>query len=280
MNGEVEAGIVSGAGRVPRVRLILAYVGTGFSGWQMQPDRRTVQGELAERLERLLQRRCVPVGAGRTDTGVHARGQVAHVEVRSAAELLRVCRALPKLCPVDIQVLAAGAVSPAFNARLSATSRRYAYRLQLERNLFDPHAYHVPWRLDLAAMNAACAHLRGVHDFSSFCKQGSLQDDNHCHVDLCALERQPGGVILHIRADRFLHHMVRIAVGVLVDVGRGRLRPDDVAAIIAARDRRRAGPMAPAHGLFLEEVTYPPALLDPGHVPHGAVVPPTKETEA
>jgi tRNA pseudouridine38-40 synthase len=253
--------------RLPRVRLDLAYVGAGFSGWQMQPDRRTVQGELADRLERLLGRDCRPVGAGRTDTGVHARGQVAHVVLQGAAEVLRVCRALPKLCQDDIQILAARAVSPAFDARRSATSRRYAYRLCLMRNLFDPFAFHVPWRLDRDAMNAACARVRGVHDFTSFCKAGSLKTDNHCHMDLCALEWDDNVGILHIRADRFLHHMVRNLVGVLVEVGRGRRQPADLDRILEARDRRQAGMTAPAHGLFLEEVTYPPALLDPGYLP-------------
>jgi tRNA pseudouridine38-40 synthase len=258
---------VTPATGLPRVRLDLAYVGSGFCGWQIQPDQRTVQGELADRLERLLGRVCRPVGAGRTDTGVHARGQVAHVELASPAEVLRICRALPKLCPADIQILAAYPVSPAFNARLSATGRRYAYRLQLKRNLFDPFAFQVPWRLDREAMNAACVRLRGSHDFSSFCKTGSLQADNHCRVDLCALEWETDGGILHIRADRFLHHMVRNLVGVLVEIGCGRRRPEDLDRILAARDRRQAGMMAPAHGLFLEEVTYPSELLDPAYRP-------------
>lgn len=262
-----------------RVRLDLAYVGSGFAGWQMQRDRRTVQGELAARLERLLQRTCRPVGAGRTDAGVHARGQVAHVELRTAAEALRVCRALPKLCPDDIQVLAAAVVSPAFDARHSALSRRYAYRLRQRRNLFDPFAFHVPWPLDRAAMQDACARLRGSHDFSSFCKAGSLRDDNHCRVELCALEWDGDTGILHIRADRFLHHMVRNVVGVLIEIGRGRRRPADLDGILAARDRRRAAFLAPAHGLFLEEVAYPPRLQDPGYLPPGYIPRPPAAAE-
>lgn len=253
-----------------RVRLDLAYVGTAFHGWQMQPGQRTVQGELAARLARLLGRQCRPVGAGRTDAGVHARGQVAHVQLHTEAEGWRVCRALPKLCPDDIQVLAARRVSPAFNARLSATRRRYSYRLQWQRNLFEPFALSVPWPLDQSAMDAACRRVRGVHDFSSFCKAGSLQADNHCRIDLCAFDWEPAGGILHIRADRFLHHMVRNLMGVLLEIGRGRRRSEDLDWILAARDRRRAGPTAPAHALFLEEVTYPPALLDPDFTPPDA----------
>ncbi|HOX25319.1 MAG TPA: tRNA pseudouridine(38-40) synthase TruA [Candidatus Krumholzibacteria bacterium] len=251
----------------PRVKIDLAYVGTDFHGWQIQPDLRTVQGELAAALARLLQRPCVPVGAGRTDAGVHARGQVAHAELRDRREVARVVGALSHLVPADVQVLAVREVSPAFNARLSAVSRRYAYRITQRRNLFDPHAFHVPWRLDPAAMAAACAPLAGRHDFTSFCRASSLKDDNHCTVDLCELEWKEQGGIFQIRADRFLHHMVRNLVGLLVEIGRGARRPEDLAGILAARDRRAAGPMAPAHGLFLEEVVYPDALLDPGFLP-------------
>jgi len=257
----------AGASPPPRLRLDLAYVGSGFHGWQIQPAHRTVQGELADLLSRLLQRPCQPTGAGRTDAGVHARGQVAHLDVRSAAEGLRVARALPKMVPDDVAVSAARPVSPAFDARLSATSRRYAYRLQLRRNIFDPYAFHVPWRLDRSAMDAACARLLGAHDFSSFCKAGSLKEDNTCRVDLCALEWSDQGGIFHVRADRFLHHMVRNLVGVLLEIGRGARRPEDLDGILAARDRRRAGMMAPARGLFLEEVAYPPELLDPAYLP-------------
>jgi tRNA pseudouridine38-40 synthase len=226
-----------------------------------------VQGELAALLERLLARRCVPVGAGRTDTGVHARGQVAHVVLRDAVEVTRVCGALPRMTLDAIEVRAARPVSPAFDARLSATARRYAYRITFRRNIFDPYAFQVPWRLDRAAMDRACRAIQGVHDFASFCKTGSLKDDNTCRVDLCGLEWQDDGGIFHIRADRFLHHMVRNLVGVLLEVGRGARDTDAIAAILAARDRRAAGMMAPAHGLFLEEVTYPEALMDPGYLP-------------
>lgn len=255
------------AGPAPRVRIDLAYVGSGFHGWQIQPDRRTVQGELADLLTRLLQRPAQPTGAGRTDAGVHARGQVAHLELAAAAEVIRVARALPKMVPDDIQVHAVTAVSPAFDARHSAIARRYAYRLQLRRNIFDPHAFHVRWRLDREAMHAACARLRGTHDFSSFCKAGSLKADNTCRVEVCGLEWTEQGGIFHVRADRFLHHMVRNLVGVLLEVGRGARQPEDLDRILAARDRRAAGMMAPAHGLFLEEVVYPPQLLDPRYVP-------------
>ncbi len=263
----------------PRVRVDLAYIGAPFHGWQIQPDRRTVQGDLTEALSRLLDRPCQLTGAGRTDAGVHARGQVAHVVLRDQAEVVRVCRALPRMRLDDIHVQAVRPVSPAFDARLKATGRRYAYRLALRRNIFDPFAFEVPWRLDAEAMAAACRLLAGCHDFSSFCKTGSLKDDNTCNVAVCALEWETtAGIlqsgVLHIRADRFLHHMVRNIVGVLLEIGRGSRRPDDVTAILDARDRRRAGMMAPACGLFLEEVYYPEQLLDPSWLPEDFTPPP------
>lgn len=251
----------------PRVRLDLAYVGTGFHGWQVQPDLRTVQGELASALARVLQRPVMPTGAGRTDTGVHAHGQVAHVELRDQVEVQRVTGAVAKLMPDDIQIHSARQVSPAFNARLKATSRRYSYRLRWSRNIFDPHAFEVGWRLDHGAMDAACRRFLGTHDCSSLCKADSLKDDNTCRLDLCALEWTPEGCIFRVRADRFLHHMVRNMVGLLLEIGRGRRQPDDVDRILAARSRSAAGMMAPAHGLYLDEVTYPAELDDPGHVP-------------
>lgn len=273
---------------LPRVRIDLAYVGTAFHGWQVQPGGlRTVQGELAAALERLLQRRCMPVGAGRTDTGVHAWGQVAHAELRDDREVQRVIGALARLVPDDIQVHAVREVSPAFNARLSATWRRYRYHLRWTRNLFDPHAFVVTQDLDRAAMDEACARLMGTHDFASFCKTSSLKDDNTCRVDLCALEWTAEGCIFRVRADRFLHHMVRNLVGLLVEVGRGLRRPADLDAILAARQRAVLGMMAPAHGLFLDEVGYPERLLDPGYLPDDFTPrPPTpgtrppKETDA
>ena len=251
----------------PRARIDLAYVGTAFHGWQIQPALRTVQGELTAMLSRLLDRPCQAAGAGRTDTGVHARGQVAHAELRNDAEVARVCGALAKLAPDDMHILAVREVSPAFDARFSATARRYSYRLRWSRNIFDPHAFEVFRTMDRMAMDAACRRILGTHDFASMCKTGSLKDDNTCCVDLCALEWGDEGCIFNIRANRFLHHMVRNLVALLLEVGQGLRQPEDIDAVLAARDRSAAGKMAPARGLYLEEVSYPEPLLDPGYLP-------------
>jgi len=242
------------------VRIDLAYDGAAFHGWQIQPGLRTVQGVLGAEVSRLLGRDVVPVGAGRTDTGVHALGQTASVDGLSPEEVERLVRALPRMGPDDLEIRRVRPAPPGFSARFSALWRRYEYRLAWKRDLFRRG---VEWQLDgepdLAAMQAAATHLRGRHDWRSFCKTSSWKDDNRCHVVRAELLPHAGGAVFHVRADRFLHHMVRTMVGTLVEVGRGVRRPDDLPDIIAACDRGAAGTMAPPQGLYLAEVGYPEA---------------------
>lgn len=247
-----------------RVRLDIAYHGARFHGWQIQPEHRTVQGVLRHELSRLLGREATPVGAGRTDTGVHARGQVAHLDLATVEEFERLRRALARTMPEDIEVRDVRLVSPEFNARRSALSRRYSYRILRGRDIFDPDCWQIYFALDRGAMDQAAGVLSGRHDFASFCKTSSLRDDgNLCTVDLCRFAWSEDGAMFEIRANRFLHHMVRTIVGTLVEIGRGMRPAEDMAAVLAARDRRAAGRMAPARGLFLEEVTYPSRLMTP-----------------
>lgn len=248
-----------------RVRLDVAYVGADFHGWQEQPDRRTVQGDLKREIAHLLGREATLVGAGRTDTGVNARGQVAHLNVRGRPEFERLERALARRLPPDISLNAVTLVSPDFHAIRSARSRRYSYHLYRGKDIFRPFEWQIHWPLDSGAMDRAAGDLLGEHDFSSFCKTSSLKDDgNGCRVDLCAFEWSGASAIFQVRADRFLHHMVRIMVGTLVEIGRGARPADSIPAILAAGDRSAAGFMAPAAGLFMEEVEYPARLSDPG----------------
>jgi tRNA pseudouridine38-40 synthase len=250
-----------------RLRIDVAYVGLEFHGWQIQPDFRTVQGEMRRCLTRLLGRNAIPVAAGRTDAGVNARGQVAHLTVRSDDEADRVERALQGMMPPDIQILRVRRVSPSFNARFSAVARRYSYRIILARDIFNPHAWYHFRPLDRAAMDQAAADFRGTHDFSSFCKAKSLKEDhNLCEVGLCAFDWQDDSAIFHVRANRFLHHMVRNMVGTLAEIGRGEREADVIPGILDARSRSASGRMAPPQGLFLEEVYYPEQYLDPGYV--------------
>lgn len=251
-----------------RLRVDLAYVGRDFQGWQIQADARTVQGELRRLVSRVLDRPVTPVGAGRTDTGVNARGQVAHIALRTEAECDRLIRALPGMVPGDVAITSIGRVSPAFNARISATSRRYSYHLLLGRDIFRPYCWQLGRELDRAAMDRAAAQLLGVHDFTSFCKASSLKTDgNACDVSVCRFEWGVDAAVFHVQANRFLHHMVRNLVGLLVEIGCGRYDPRDIPRILGARSRSAAGGMAPPQGLFLEEVTYPQHLLDPDYAP-------------
>jgi tRNA pseudouridine38-40 synthase len=247
-----------------RLRIDLAYVGRDFQGWQIQSEARTVQGELRHLISRVLDRPVTPVGAGRTDTGVHARGQVAHVALRTQAECDRLIRALPGMVPGDIAITGIRRVSSSFNARVSATSRRYSYHLLLGRDIFRPWYWQLGRDLDRGAVDLASSHFLGVHDFTSFCKTSSLKaDGNTCDVTLCAWAWDGDRAVFHVQANRFLHHMVRNLVGLLVEIGCGRHDPRDIPRILGARSRTAAGGMAPPQGLFLEEVTYPEQLMDP-----------------
>jgi tRNA pseudouridine38-40 synthase len=247
-----------------RLRIDLAYRGRDFHGWQIQPEHRTVQGELRRQCSRLLDRESTPVGAGRTDAGVHARGQVAHLDVRNEDEAQRVIGALSRLMPDDIHIREITRVSNHFNSRFSAVARRYSYHLSFGRDIFREHEWQVYFRLDRQAMDQAAALFLGDHDFTSFCRTSSLKDDgNRCLVDLCAFEWAEASAIFHVRANRFLHHMVRIMVGTLVEVGQASRLAGSITDILAARDRGAAGRMAPPQGLFLEEVIYPEIIEEP-----------------
>jgi len=241
-----------------RMRFRVAYVGSGFSGWQIQPKHRTVQGVLEKKLSFLMGRPVSPVGAGRIDTGVHARGQVAHVTLANENEALRLERALPGLMPPDIHVDEFERTAPDFHSRFSAIARRYSFHLLFRREIFQPNNWQMTRSIDRGAMDRAATFFPGSHDCASFCKTSSLKDNgNVCNIDLCTFEWQEDSAIFHVRANRFLHHMVRIMVGTLVEVGRGQRPPEQIPEIIAARDRSSAGCMAPPEGLFLEEVYYP-----------------------
>jgi tRNA pseudouridine38-40 synthase len=239
-------------------RITLAYDGSEFHGWQVQPGLRTVQGTLFAALQRLLPAPTLPPGAGRTDAGVHARGQVASVGLGDLAQLERLQRALPALMPEDIQILAVAAAPPDFHARHSARGRRYSYRLLTRR---DPLRRRDHWCLersvDLQRMRLACGELLGRHDCTSLAVASSLEAGrSECEIRSAALSVEGDSLVFRIAADRFLHSMVRTIVGTLVEIGYGRRSQDAFAAILAGRDRRLAGMTAPAHGLCLDAVDF------------------------
>ena len=246
-----------------RLRIDLSYDGTDFRGWATQPALRTVQGTLEAALATVLR---VPdarvVCAGRTDTGVHARGQVVHLDLPEGAVYDdRLLRRLNGVLPADVRVRAVGEAPEGFDARFSATWRRYAYRVADRPELVDPltrgHVLAWPRPLDLDAVNAACEPLLGLRDFASFCKQREGATTVRTLLDLSWARSEDGLAVATVRADAFCHHMVRSLVGCLLAVGDGRRTPDWAAAVLGAARRDPAVAVVPAHGLVLEEVGYP-----------------------
>lgn len=243
-----------------RFKLTLEYDGGPFSGWQRVANGPSVQRALEDAVEKLTGVRAEIVGAGRTDAGVHARGQVAHVDIGKSFEPARLCDGLnAHLRPHPISVLAAEETTPDFHARFDATKRSYLYRiinrrapLALERG----HAWRVPRALDAAAMHAAAQALVGKHDFTTF-------RDTHCQanspvktLDVAGVFRSGDRVDCVFEARSFLHRQVRSMVGTLVEIGLGKMSVGDVADVLAAKDRARCGPVAPADGLYLMRVDY------------------------
>ena len=244
---------------MPTFKLTLEYDGTNYHGWQVQPNVPTIQRALEAAIKQVAQHEVNVIGAGRTDAGVHALAQVAHFSTTARLTAEEWLRALNGLLPPDVAVLAVEEVSETFHARYSAKSKLYRYHL-----LTRPHrsalsrskVLHYPYPLDLTAMQEASRALIGTHDFSSF--QGSPTDTENpiCTISRLEIERFGDEIRFEVEANRFLKQMVRAIVGTLLEVGRGKLRAGDVAGILAAKDRTKAGPTAPAHGLFLVRVDY------------------------
>jgi tRNA pseudouridine38-40 synthase len=277
-------------------KLIVSYDGTDYSGWQIQPDHRTIQGELQAALARVTGESPLPQGSGRTDAGVHALAQVASFILQAPIPAANLFRALNRTLPDAIRVLDAQIVPLSFHARHSTVAKIYEYRVFLERRSSRLHAVHptgvivcppfltryvysYPWPLDFAALERAAALFTGTHDFLSFAatdpdqaaRAGSKpvlteEDDD---ITLGAVrtifsstwrQRQidEGTLLIYrVRGNGFLHHMVRNLVGTMLDVGRGYRSAEEIPAMIAARSRAAAGPTATARGLFLHSVEYP-----------------------
>lgn len=246
-----------------RLRLTLEYDGSGFAGWQVQPAQRTVQGELEAAFARIVGQPVAVVGSGRTDAGVHARGQVAHADVPDwfgdGDGLARLVRGLGALTGPDMAVLDVVRAPDTFHARYDARRRVYHYHTALHPRALD-RATRVLVRPapDVEAMNAAAAHLLGAHHFGAFCRTQSETENRVCtlYAAVWEPEARGGDWRFRVEGNRFLHGMVRALVGTLWLVGRGRLSPADLPGILATEDRRAAGPAAPPHGLVLHAVHY------------------------
>ena len=257
-----------------RLRLDLAYDGTDFHGWATQPSLRTVQGSLEHALARVLRLPAVTVTcAGRTDAGVHARGQVVHLDLdpevlaaaagrSSAPPAEALLRRLNGVLPGDVRMLRCGEAPDGFDARFSALWRRYAYRIADAPALVDPltrrHVLAWPRPLDLDAMNAAAERMTGLHDFAAYCKKREGATTIRTLHDLHWERDAAGLAVATVRADAFCHSMVRALMGAMVAVGEGRQSPSWAYDVLVAGSRDPRVSVVHAHGLTLEEVAYPP----------------------
>jgi tRNA pseudouridine38-40 synthase len=240
-------------------RLLLEYDGTDYHGWQLQPNVRTLQGVLEEALATALRHPARLNAAGRTDAGVHALGQVATFRTERTIEPRELRKTLNALTPGDVSVREVAPVPETFDARRSATSRVYEYRIwnQPWRSAFwHRYTWHVPRALDLRAMRAAAAVLVGERDFSAFRAADCDSESRTRRVIHSGLTETDNLCTYRIQANAFLKHMVRTIVGTLVSVGVGELTPEDVGRILAGRDRTRAGATVPPQGLCLVAVSY------------------------
>lgn len=257
------------------VCLHIAYDGTGFYGWQRQKQKPTVQGSIEAALEKLLGAKVALAGSGRTDAGVHASAQVANFKTTSSIPTQNLQRALNNLLPATVKVTEAEDVNPDFHARLCARAKTYRYRI-LQSPVCVPFisrfVYHYPYPLDRQRMARAAEYVEGEHDFTSFAAVPRRATNSSCAEEGCgpaaksAVRRvfrsrllwrpRTSLLVYEITGSGFLHHMVRNVAGTLIEVGRGKLAPEDIPRILGARDRRLAGPTAPASGLCLVKVEY------------------------
>jgi tRNA pseudouridine38-40 synthase len=244
-----------------RIKLTLHYDGSGFFGWQVQPGVRTVQADLEAALSRLADRPVSVVAAGRTDRGVHATGQVASALMPAKWTPGDLRRSLNAILPADMWVAGAATVAPEFHARYDAVAREYVYRVGTAPASHSP--FHRRWcwpvrdPLDSELLAAAAVRIRGDHSFLAFAKSGQPERGERSVVHRAEWREWDGlGVVLHIRANRFLHHMVRYLVGTMVDVARGRRPLADVELLLAGDEGLETSPPAPPEGLFLARVYY------------------------
>jgi tRNA pseudouridine38-40 synthase len=247
---------------VRNVKLVIAYDGTGFHGFAIQKGSvRTVQGVLRDTLTRLAGRPVVVTGAGRTDAGVHASGQVVNFDLEAwPCPVERMPLALNAFLPLDLAVVSAREVPDQFHARFWARNKTYVYTVYneaLRSPLLNRYSWHVGPGLDVGAMREAASRLTGVHDFAAFQVAGTPVSSTVRHLFRAVVEADGPLVRLTFCADGFLYKMVRMMAGTLVEVGRGKLAPSRVTGLLAAGKSGRGGPAAPAQGLCLTEVCYP-----------------------
>jgi tRNA pseudouridine38-40 synthase len=258
---------------VNNLRILVAFDGSGYSGWQKQKKRPTIQGILLSAIEKITGETVNLIGCGRTDAGVHARGLVANFKSRTRLEPAQMARALNAVLPKDIRILRARRAPLGFHARIDALSKTYRYQIY-RGPVMPPHLageyYHYPFPLDLPAVEAAAELFIGEHDFAGFAAYSGRRSRRGAAVGLdgrdagtrrrmirCDLRRRGHRLFFTVEGEGFLHHMIRNMVGTLLELGRGKMTIDEFRALFELRDRTLAGFTAPAHGLILIRVRYP-----------------------
>ncbi|MDM5311386.1 tRNA pseudouridine(38-40) synthase TruA [Peribacillus frigoritolerans] len=245
---------------MPKYKCVIAYDGTDFAGYQVQPEKRTIQSEFEAVLAQMHKGTIIKVTAsGRTDSGVHAKGQVLHFESPLTFPTENWIKAFSALLPTDIIVLEVDIVPDDFHARFHTTGKEYRY-IVARSKLRDPfkrnYAYHYPYPLNVEAMREAISYLIGTHDFTSFCSAKTEVVDKVRTINEMDFEESDDFLVFRFVGEGFLYNMVRILVGTLLDVGSGKMSPHDMSGILDKRDRSFAGKTAPAQGLYLWKVFY------------------------
>jgi tRNA pseudouridine38-40 synthase len=243
-----------------RIKLEIAYDGTAYCGWQLQPGQPTIEAALNQALSELLGEEISVTGASRTDSGVHALGNVAVFDTASSIPAEKICLALNQRLPEDIRVQSSGEVPPDFHPRRTVSRKTYEYRI-LNRRIALPserlYANHIYYDLDIPKMKAAAGYLVGEHDFKSFCSVKTQVTDTVRTIYALEIMKTGDMITISITGSGFLYNMVRIIAGTLIEVGRGSHPPERMEEILKGRDRNLAGPTAPAHGLTLIKIEYP-----------------------
>ena len=239
------------------LKLTIEYDGQDFCGWQRQPNVRTVQGEIEGALQQILQHPVKLIGSGRTDVGVHALGQIANVKTAEDIAIQKLQKGLNGILPSEIRITEICEVPEEFNARFNAIARQYLYRIsKIDRAIGRQYVWCYLSQLNVDNMRKATKPFIGKHDFRAFCKVDNSQDNYMCCVENIHWHDENEEINFVIKANRFLHKMVRSIVGTAVEVGRGRYAPEEMERILLKGDRNKTGPTAPAHGLCLVKVFY------------------------
>ena len=242
-----------------RIAVLVAYDGTDFSGWQVQPQKRTVQGVLEEGLFRALGKKITLTASGRTDAGVHAFGQVCHFDAETSVPALKIADCVNPFLPTDVKILKSKQAPPLFDANRTAKKKTYRYFLYLadrDHPLYERYAVRIRDNVDLARMREAARWIEGEHDFKAFCASGSSVKTTVRTVYSCLVEREGNRLSFAVTGNGFLYNMVRTLVGELLEIGRGRLTVDDLIRSLETGDREGVGKTMPAKGLALESVEY------------------------